>query len=361
MLNTNELKNAVNALNKVVPQKTSMPVLQTVLMQSANGQVRLTANNLNMSLSMLISENDEYDTCIPSKTIAELLSTVNSQEIRIEQGDGEIIVYRQTGKTKLRTMNSIEFPVVHNDTSNGIAIDSQILKSALTKVMPAVGSDKDSKNTALAGIYLKSADGVMLAAGADGFRLAIIESMIGLPDFEVIIPYQSAIVLTSILDLSSVVQFKVDESRIYVFSESYYFTSQLTAGKYPDVKRVVPTSFKTTVQIDKAILQAAIKTALIFAREQTTSNLIDIEIGGDYLEIKGESAESGSDVTRIECNQITGNPIRLAVNGLYLSEFVKLATNDVILRFTEPVKPIGIFIPEDKMFTGIIMPMHKGK
>ena len=353
MINSNELKNAIGTLYKVVPPRTTMPILQNILFESKNGRLELTANDLVKSLTLYINAKKDYSCCVPAKTINELLSVIGNNEIDITQKEDKVIINRNPGRTTIKTKDINEFPIPEIDIHNVFDIDSQILSNALKKCIISVSDDKSHE--ILSGVLIKSNDNILTVASADGFRMTYITLMFGLPDFEVIMPKESAQILISVLEAGAV-KMAVNNSKIAFITDYFKFTSQLIAGNFPQMERIIPQSWETEIEIDKTQLSKAVKTALIFAKD--IANTIAIQIENDQIIIRGMSNEIGNDSTPIKDFKITGKPVdEIGVNGRYLLDGLTLTEKRVIIKFNGPKNPIGLFLSDDSHFVHLVMPM----
>lgn len=356
MLRTDELRNAIKTLYPIVPNKTTMPILQNIKFETRNGQLELTATDLEHSLTLYLHTDTEYNTCIPAQTLNELLTVVSAPEIDIVQKDNYVTVNRNPGKTRINTMQTDDFPVTDIAPHNIIDIDAQTFASAIKMCMVSVSDDKS--HPVLSGILLESHNNELRIASADGFRMTQIKLMFGMPDFSLIIPSESAKAIISVLK-DGKANLAINENRFAIFSNDFRLTSQLIAGNFPDVGRLVPLTWATGIEIDKTVLSKAVKSAMIFARDM--ANIIKLNITENNLVVIGESPEKGNDSTSVKCFTTGKQELEIAVNGYYLLEGLTLADDKVILKFNGAQQPIGMFIPNDDTFIHLMMPMHLGK
>lgn len=356
MFRTDDLRQAVKTLYSLVPNRTTMPILQTIALKTRNGRLELTANDLEKSLTLFLDCDKEYDVCIPAKILNELLAVITSSEIDIDQKDTNIVVNRKPGKTKISTMPTDDFPVTTFDAHHIIDIDATTFAEALKKCLISIS--EDDSHPVMTGVLLKSVNGILTIASVDGFRMSYTELMFGLPDFEIIVKGDAIKILLSVLN-SGKAKLGINESKIAFYADDFIFTAQLVAGNFPDVKRLLPVTWETEIEIDKTVLNKATKTAMIFARD--AANVVTLDFTQDKITVTGESKETGNDVTVIESFKITGNNVKTSVNGNYLLQALTLASDRVILKLNDWNRPIGLFLPEDSTFVHIMMPMHLGR
>lgn len=357
MIRTEELKSAISTLYRIVPARTSMPILQNIAFQSRNGRLELTATDIEKSLTLYLNTTENYNFCVPAKTLNELLSVISAPEIEINQEDGKIVVNRKPGKTTIKTMDVSEFPVTEIQAHNIVDIDAATISYSLQKCL--VSASEDKEHPVLNGILIKSTNGKLIITSADGFRMTYTELLFGLPDFEVIIPKKAAQVLLSVLKTGKA-KMAINQNSIAFYTDDFKFISQLISGNFPDVARIIPPSWKTEIEIEKILLTRAIKSSLIFARD--VANIVYLKLENGILTISGESNETGKDTTPIEKFQLTGqDSAEFAVNGTYLLDGLSLSGDRVVIKLNVGTEPIGIYLHGDSTITHIMMPMHLGR
>lgn len=357
MIKTDELKQAINILYKIVPSRTTMEILKNIAFQSKDNRLEITANDLEKSLTLYLNTTDNLNVCIPAKTLNELLAVTSSPEIEIKQDEGKVIVNRKPGKTTIKTMDVADFPLTEINAHNIVDIDANTFAYSLQKCL--VSASEDESHQVLTGILLKSVNGKLIVTSADGFRMTYTELLFGMPDFEVILPKKAVQVLLSVLK-DGKAKMAINNNTIAFYTDDFKFTSQLIAGNFPEVSRIIPDHWNTEIEIDKASLVRAIKSALIFARD--VANVVVFRIENGIITVSGESNETGKDSTPIEKFTLTGqDQSEFAINGAYLLEGLSLVNDKAIIKLNGQTQPIGLFIPEDKTFTHIMMPMHLGR
>jgi DNA polymerase-3 subunit beta len=356
MFRTDDLKSAIKTLYPVVPNKTTMPILQNILFQSRNGVLELTATNLEQSLTLTLEVGNVFNTCIPASTLNELLNAITAPEIDIVQDATSVRVNRNPGKTTIKTMEASDFPTSEIDIHNIVEIDAQTFAHNIKQCL--VSTSEDKSHPIMTGILLRSKDHRLTIASADGFRMTYTEMMFPMPDFEAIIPGESAKVLLSVLKEGKA-ELAINESKIAVFGNGYKFTSQLLAGNFPDVGRLIPQIWGTVIEVDKSVLNKAVKIAMIFAKDM--ANIVTFNLNFDELRVTGESNERGNDDTTIKVKSIGTQQIEFAVNGYYLLEALTLMDDTVLMKLNSCTQPIGMLIPGDDIFVHLMMPMHLGR
>ena len=361
MIKTQKLQEVVNQLYTVVPRRSTMPILQTIRFKTNSHRIKVSATDLDKSMTLYLNSDIEIDVCIPAKQLHETVNFLTSDEVDFTVKDNKVIINKNPGRATIRSgYHAEEFPIVDipdNDAETFI-IDAGILSNALSKAGST--TSKDGSHHVLTGVLLRSEGNVLNVVSADGFRLTVVKILLGLPDFEVIIPGTSIDPLTKILDKQSKVNMSTSESKVVFWNDNFLFTSQIVAGNFPDFKRIIPDEFKTKIRVDKSKLSNAIQQALVYAID--VNNMIKVHLNANEILIIGESSEYGKDHTPIsDFEFLGGDEIEIAMNGVYLRDALKLCKNTAELRFNSPTQPIGVYDPENELLIHTLMPMHLGR
>lgn len=361
MIKTQELQEVVNQIYSVVPRRSTMPILQTVKFKSNSHRIKVSATDLDKSLTLYLNSDLEIDACIPAKQLHETVNLLTADEVDFTIKDRKVIINKNPGRATIRSgYHTDDFPIVDIPDNNKetFTIDAEILSNALKKAGST--ASKEGNHHVLTGVLLRSEDNVLNVVSADGFRLTVVKILLGLPNFEVIIPGTSIDPLAKILDKQGKVNMSTSESKVVFWNDNFLFTSQIVAGNFPDFQRIIPEEFKTKIRVDKSQLSNAIKQALVYAVD--VNNMIKIHLNASELVLMGESSEYGKDRTPItNFDFLGGEEIEIAMNGTYLQDALKLCKNTVELRFNTPKQPVGVYDPENELLTHTLMPMHLGR
>lgn len=355
MIDTQELKSIISALYKLVPQRATMPILQTIRVISKENKLSLTANNIRESLTLYTDCRTAFNGfCVPAKQLNELLSVTHSEIIEIKELGNKIKIKAGKTKAQLETLNVHDFPTAEIKTENAIDIDTQTFSVGLRRSL--ISTSTEDKQPVLSGVLIKS-DGVLLSiASADGFRLTCTELLFGLPKFEIIVPGNAIQNLLNVLKDYATAKLIVTDNQMAIYNEHFIFTSQLISGNFPDYKAIIPREWKTRLVIEKPTLSRAVKAATIFARDN--DNIIVIDVQDSQIIVSGNSSLLGSGETIVENFEKDGPDVKFAINSLFFQQALSTLPDKFLMKLNTATHPVGLFIPDNETFTHIMMPMH---
>ena len=359
-----ELRSAVSRLMPAISSNV-LPVLGHIQMHLDvdAGLVHLSSTDLEIRIGTSLPaeiqvENDEIVPClIPAQTFSDLLAMMDSDEIRLEIDEGQLLLRTGGTKTRLSLFPEDSFPPEFTVATNAslFSLSSQSLKEALQRVITAASTDY-SRPTLNSILFALTGNELHLVA-ADGFRLATdrvqAESTVS-EEKNYLLPMKMVQKLLRILpDEDSVLAIQADERRILFRWGENRFWASLMEAQFPDWRQVVypgnPPPFP------RADLQMAVKRAEIFARDGNVPHLIHFKPSDTGMRISGEGIQTGKNEEEIEC------PIQIsfALNGLYVLQALSgMERERPQLYLSGSDKPI--ILTEDN-FIYVIMPLYMPK
>ncbi len=364
-----QLAAALSLVGKAVPSRSTMPILQHVLVRTDGSELVLSGTDMEVGITTRIEAmiTSEGELTVPARKLSDFVATLPAEGIvQLHDTGKRLTVGCDTITARLPIMNADEFPEIVNRLDGEIDVDGDAMLAALRKVVFCASTD--DSHPVLTGVLLAFDGTNLTVASADGFRLSrtVIQKVVTGEARTVIVPARALGLVTQVLhpELFRIGFKRYGEGPItaIVFDDTdTTIESQLIDGNFPDVERIVPQSHKTRVTAARFILEAAIKRALIFARD--VNDLMTLRIDKDVIVVAAESAMSGGGATEVPAT-VEGPGLEIAFNGRFLYEAVKaVSTANVVMGFNQPTNPCSITEGEagDPHFVHVLMPMHIGK
>jgi DNA polymerase-3 subunit beta len=371
------LAEGLTVVGRVVPTKSTLPVLSNVLLSTRDGELQLTANNLELSVAHRVPAAiaREGEITLPSRLLSDYVALLDhGQKVELDLNPKTHKVHLACGRYEANVagIDAEDFPpipAVSGGTS--FSIPAGLLKEAINEVVFAAAPD--DTRPVLAGVLLKMGGGSLTLAAADGFRLAVrtVELPEGGPDLQMIVPAKTLIEVARLLgsaadDDQVAINTTPNGNQIYFAFGKTEITSRLIEGQFPDYQRIIPPDAKTKVKVSTTDFLRATRAAAVFARDN--SNIVRLECSpskenaelalGSIL-VKSTSAEMGDNEGNLDA-VVEGDDTQIAFNGRYLRDALEaIDTPEVLLQITGPSSP-GIIRPagEPNGYLHVIMPMH---
>jgi DNA polymerase-3 subunit beta len=197
----------------------------------------------------------------------------------------------------------------------------------------------------------------------DGFRLSrkVVEGLkVDELDKGLIIPARTTLEMVRVLNEGKkqevIIRMLTDTNQVVMEYDGIELMSRVLEGNFPDVDKIIPQGFGTSLTVDRSELLRAVKAAGIFARE--SSNVIIFSLTDSVLTVKSSSAATGETKIEIEVEK-EGEDGQIAFNYRYVLDFLNSVDAErVTFQMTESLAP-GVFgVDGDKSLVHIIMPVR---
>jgi DNA polymerase-3 subunit beta len=356
------LNKALGIVSRVAAgSRTTLPILNNVLIRAVDGKISFTTTNLEISVvSYVIGEvvNSGVIT-VPVKLLAEFVSNLpKGGDVNIKVTDGKILITAGKYRSNINAMVADEFPELPEiDETHAVVLRSSVddFKKVVGDVV--IASSNDNTRPVLTGVYCYTLDKNLYFVATDGYRLAEQLFIRGVEsDMKVIIPTSSLQEVVRSLGVDSdEIEILIDETQVkFRFSETEV-TSKLIDGSFPDYKQLIPKKSDIAVLVPKDEFTRAVKLAALFAREVGGSIACETKTDGVF-QISALANELGENTSEIKVNDVKDG--KVVLNSRFLLDVLNvLGAGDVSFEFSGKLSPVIIRNKEDKDCLHLIMPL----
>ncbi|MBZ0279482.1 MAG: DNA polymerase III subunit beta [Anaerolineae bacterium] len=365
-----KLAKGLSTVARAVENRPTLPVLGNILMATEDARLKLSATNLEMSITTWIGAKVDKEGAItlPAKTLADLVNNLSPERVDLALDASTLTVNVRCGATNsnIKGIDAAEFPLVPQGGEGDVVIPGKVLKEMIAQTVFAAA--KEDNRPILTGVQIQLDGNVMTMASADGYRLAVrtaeIDQTFTKP-VEFVVPAKSLAEVGRIIsDEDDVVSITLPKERDIVLFHMKHtdIASQLLEGKFPDVAAIIPRSYITSTVMYTSDLLAACKRAEIFARDSAYSAKLAVNPAAGpgepgAVRIIGMSAERGDNEGMLDAS-VEGEAINISFNIRYLIDVLNVLNDErVVFESNGPANP-GVIRPEGRDdFVSIIMPM----
>jgi DNA polymerase-3 subunit beta len=367
------LAKGLSIVSRAVASRSTLPVLSNVLVATDNGQIKLSATNLEIGINCWVGAKVIQDGAItiPARLLSEFVNSLPPERIdlKLDENTQTLNLRCARFESNIKGIDAQEFPIVPI-AANGeaaIKLEPTSLRTMIDQVVLAAATDES--RPILTGVLVQFNQDNLTMAAADGFRLSVRAEILK-DNFssisEVIIPARALTELARIIgDQEQPVEVIITPARkqILFHLQDVDLVSQLIEGKFPDYNQIIPKSYATRTVMETGNFLKAVRVSHLFARDSANIVKLGITPAGDELmngkvTLEATSAELGDNISDVDAS-IEGNVIEIAFNAKYLIDVLSVIDSpQVILETTLSDKP-GVLRPVgDDKFTHVIMPMH---
>jgi DNA polymerase-3 subunit beta len=362
-------------VGKAVANKTTLPVLNNILISTDGGRLKLAATNLEVGITHWIGcqVDQEGAITVPARLLTDFVSSLPNDHITMNLDERTRTLHLKCARfeANIKGISSEEFPIIPEVSEKPIArIPAPQLKEMINQV--AFSASTDDSRLQLSGVYVQIEGREMLLAAADGFRLAKRTTSLDTPvesAVKLIIPAKSMLELARVLpddegENAEPVSIVITSNRNQVVfrHENLEVTSRLVEGNYVDIQRVIPSDWSSRTVIPTAELLKSVRMASIFAKDSANIVRLQVEPGADLtpgvLTISANAAEVGDNTSQMDCT-VDGEAGQIALNGKFLLDVLNVMRTPQVAIETKTyqspavIKPVG----EDGHLH-VIMPMY---
>ncbi len=348
----------------IVERKQSLPILSNVLIEKSQGELKLTATDLEIQVSTVSvdvgTSKDDYAITLGAKKLADILSKVSDdKDVSLDLSDGKLQIRSGNSRFNLQTLPSDDFPTLKKSIEANVCV--VLAQGKLKKLLGQVKYSMAQQDIRyyLNGV-LFSLDGPSLCLVAtDGHRLAFTSTTLEntYSKKEVIIPRKAINELLRLLDDSdSEIALNISDNNISAEFSNIFFQSKIIDGKFPDYRRVIP-EYSNHLLLDRKTILSALGRVSILSNEKfhgvrfilTEKNLKIISNNSEQEEAqedietdyRGEALDIGFNVNYLldGLNNISADTVQISFGGANSSVLIALQNN---LEFRYVVMPMRI-------------------
>ncbi len=365
------LAKSLSIVTKAVDSNPPLPVLANVLLETEDSRLKLSATNLELSITMWIGAKVEQSGSItlPAKTFSELVSSLSRERVDLRLDATTHTVHMRCGvqTSNIRGIDADEFPPINHNENADLQLEGESIIEMINQT--AFAAAREQNRPILTGVYVQLDGQKLTMAAADGYRLAVRTAEISESFSEkqdMVIPARTMSEIARIIEEDQEVGIALPSQRnsVTVFAPNVLISSQLLEGRFPDFASIIPRSFITSTVLYTQDLLLVCQRAEIFARDNANSANLSVKPAqnpGEPAEvlIVGKSAERGDSEGMLDATA-EGEALDISFNIRYLIDVLRVIKEErVIFQSNGPENP-GVLKPENRDdFVHVIMPMSK--
>ncbi len=350
-----ELQKALDVIANVVPAKTTLPILTCVLMEAAEGKLRLSATNLDISITTATDKvdiKDEGKVAIPATKFVPFVRSLRSGTVTLAQTGDKIRL--DSGKSKLteNTMNVEEYPALKVlEEKDGVDLEGAQLIDMINETSYSVS--RDETRPALMGILWEVRKDSLTLVATDAHRLARSRRAMQWEvsgDKDMIVDTaglrQLPRIVSSLKDdeeASGNVTMYMGENQLSFKAGATVLHTRLLEGPFPDYNAVIPKNNDKDATVEKDLFAQAIRRVSITADRITNQIRLGVESGRMELSATGTEGSRSEDEIEVAYD---GEAMEIGFNYSYLQDILKnIKADNVVLSLRDAqsaalIKPV---------------------
>lgn len=360
--NKADLLDGVNTVLKAVSSRTTIPILQCILLQANQDSFKLVGNDLELGIESKVNAiiNESGSVALESKMFSEIVRKLPDADITIFVDENNITTIT-CEKSKFTISGQagseyIHLPQVNKDNS---FIMSQLnLKEMIRQTIFSIALEEI--RPIFTGELLECKDNTLNMVSVDGYRVSIrnIEIEKDIDDFKLVIPGKTLNEISKILfsdDEDLVTIFYTDKHVLFEIDNSI-IVSRLLEGEFPKYDQMFSKDYETLMKINRRDLINSLERAALITRD-SKKNPIKMQIENQSLIITSNT-EMGNLFEEIDING-EGEALEIAFNPKYLIDALKAIDDETVnFQFTSSLNPCIIQQSNGNDYKYLILPIR---
>jgi DNA polymerase III subunit beta len=349
----------LQTVQNVVSTRTTLPILSNVLLQAANGQVRLTTTDLDVGVSGTIDAEVEKEggTTLPARRLATIVRELPAAEVQVEVDSKNVATIR-CGQSffKILGLPEEEFPPLPRfEDAKSFTLPQQALRDALKKTSYAISTDET--RYVLNGILFSFKENKLTMVATDGRRLAMLDLEVEFArsqEAEIIVPTKCVTELGRLLGDDGEVKMSIAENQVAFEVGGTLLVSKLIEGNYPNYRQVIPGEAKERITLERELFLNAVHRVSLLSSEK--SNSVKLVFTKNNIEIAANTPDIGEAKESLAV-AYKGREFSIAFNPEFLQAPLRNLSNDeVYLDLIDEMSPGVIKIQSPFLY--VLMPMR---
>ncbi len=359
-----EFKNCLEHVEKILPTRSTMPVINNIYFDISPGSLIIAATNLEMYIRVSMSYNgDESGKILLPPKIVDIMRYFPTPEVTINVNWDNKRIEFLGGQAQFHLFGSDpeDFPTSfgqENGSGQAIAIELGLLKKMLRMVVFAASTEET--RPAFNGMLISLEGGTLTFTASDTYRLAVkktVNKQWDGQEFRLLVPARTLREFLRIANDSQLpVELTFNKSILSFEFGNIYFATRLLEEKYPDVSGVIPKEYKTRIIVDRKLLEETVARANLLAEGKNQA--VHFAIRAEELEIKASGQEGRmEEILPVERE---GDLLELFVNSRYILDLIKqLDEEKVSIDFHGDGGPLIFRMPGRQDYLYLALPIKK--
>jgi len=355
------LVKGVSIVSKAVPSKTTMPILECILIDATTDIIKLTANDMELGIQTEIEGEiaERGMIAIDAKIFSEIVRKLPDNDIVIEtDANLQTVITCEKAKFDLSGKPGEEFsylPIIEKEES--IEISQFTLKEVIRQTIFSIADTESNK--LMTGELFEIKDSILRVVSLDGHRISIrrIELKNDVADKKLVVPGKTLTEVSKILsgEAESMVNISYTNNHIVFEFDQTIVVSRLIEGEYFKIDQMLSSDYETKVRINKRELLSCIDRATLLVKEGDKKPII-INIGDEIMELKIKS-QIGSMNEEIIIEK-EGKDLLIGFNPKFLIDALRVIDDEEVTLYLMNAKAPCFIKDDGENYIYLILPVN---
>ncbi|MFR3183591.1 MAG: DNA polymerase III subunit beta [Ruminococcus sp.] len=356
-----ELQKSVNISLKAVSSKTTMPILECILINASASEITFTSNDMELGIETKVQGTIEEKgiVALDAKLFSEIIRKLPDNEVVIQTDDKlNTTITCEKAKFTIPGRDGEDFaylPMI--EKNDGIVLSQYTLKEVIRQTIFSIATNENNK--LMTGELFEIKDNILKVVSLDGHRIAIrkIELKESYGDKKVVVPGKTLNEISKILsgEVEDQVQIFFTDNHIVFEFDDTVVVSRLIEGEYFRIEQMLSSDYETKIKINKREFLNCIDRATLFVKEgEKKPIIINIEGNQMVLNINSQIGSMNEDIDIAK----EGKDIMIGFNPRFLIDALKVIDDEEITIYLVNPKAPCFIKDETESYIYLILPVN---
>lgn len=354
------LQKGVNIVSKAVSNKTTMPILECILIRAQHGVITMTANDMELGIETIIegSIEEEGILALEAKLLSELVRRLPDNQVTITSDDKyATVITCEKARFNLPGRSGDDFAYLPSvESGSQLTISQFTLKEIIRQTIFSI--DENASNKQMAGELMEVKNDELRVVSLDGHRISIrkIQLKESFPPVRVTVPGKTLSDVSKILsgDAEAEVTLSFTHNHVVFQFDNTVVVSRLVDGQYFKIDQMLNSDHETEIIVNKKELLNCIDRATLLIKESDKKPII-MNVTDCSMEVKLKSSMGSMDEEiAIEKN---GKDIMIGFNPKFLIDALRVIDDEMVHLYMINAKAPCYIRDEEQSYIYLILPV----
>jgi len=344
-VNRDVFSEAVSFAVRLLPQRTTQPILSGILLEASDGALVLSSFDYEVSSrTEIAAEVDDPGTALVSgRLLADIASRLPNAPVQFSTDEGRIAVRCGSAKFTLLSMPVEEYPTLPQVDERTGVVPAEDFATAVAQV--TVAASRDDVTPVITGVQLEVGETSLSLVATDRYRVAVRDidwdgGTTSSAGTAALIPARTLSEIGKTFSHSGTVGVSIvrgDDRELIAFSaDKRTVTSLLIKGNFPPVKRLFPEQVDNyAVLTTSELIEAVRRVSLVLEREAA----LRFNFSVDGLSLEAAGSEQAQAQETIEAH-LHGDDTVVSLKPSFLLDALQAVHSEFVrVSFTKTENP----------------------
>lgn len=356
-----DLQESVNIVLKAVPSRTTMPILECILIDASFDTIRFVSNDMELGIETEVAGTilERGKVALDAKIFSDIVRKLPGSDVTIETDEKDLTqITCEKAKFSIPGKPGDDFatlPVI--ERKDFITISQYSLREVIRQTIFCIAANESNK--LMTGELFEVRGNLLKVVALDGHRIAIrnLELQESCADRKVVVPGKT------LSEVSKILSGEMDEMVTVYFSDNHMLfefgktlvLTRLIEGEYFRIDQMLSSDYETKITVNRLQFMNCIDRTTLLVRESDKMPVI-FDITDESMELRIDT-QLGSMNENMDA-QKTGRDIVIGFNPKFLLDALRVTEDEeVSLYFVNAKAPC--FIRDDRQsYIYLILPVN---